>query len=102
MNPDELYKALGQLISEHRRRAKMTQQALAAALGLSRASVANIERGKQAVLLHLLFKIASILNLSVLDLIPSSNPELGAYSIQVTDWLDRISNGDAKSVFPKR
>jgi transcriptional regulator with XRE-family HTH domain len=102
MNSDELYCALGLLIAEHRKRARMTQQSLAVALGLSRASVANIERGKQGVLLHVIFKIASILNLSVLELIPSAHQGLGSYSLQVTDWLDRISSGDARSVLSKQ
>lgn len=97
MTSDELYRALGRLIAEKRRRAGMTQLALAKSLDLSRASVANIERGKQAVQLHVIFRMATILNISVLELIPSSSEGLGMHSIQVTDWLNRISTGQAKT-----
>jgi len=49
----------------------MTQEALAGRVGLSRASIANIERGRQNVLLHHACDIALALGLSqVADLLP--------------------------------
>jgi len=70
----------------------MTQAAFAKSLELSRASVANIERGTQAVQLHVIFKIAAVLNVEVQELIPAI--DLGitnvGVTIQVKDWLKRI------------
>ncbi len=40
--------------------------------GLSRASIANIENGKQRVLLHQLFQFADALQVSLSDLIPEN------------------------------
>ena len=84
----QLYKSFGTLVSEKRRRAKLTQHDLAQALGLSRASVANIERGKQPIQLHSIFKIASVLHVDVRELIPTLEHEVG--SMQIREWLDRI------------
>jgi transcriptional regulator with XRE-family HTH domain len=44
---------------------------LAPAVGLSRASVANVEKGRQAVALHVLVKFSEALGVLVGDLIPS-------------------------------
>ena len=52
----------------------MTQQALADALSppATRASIANVEAGKQRVLAHTLVQLASALGTSVSDLLPVS------------------------------
>ncbi|MBN8648312.1 MAG: helix-turn-helix domain-containing protein [Caulobacterales bacterium] len=49
----------------------MTQEALAAKIGVSRASIANIESGRQKVLVHTLYELAAALQLhGVHDLLP--------------------------------
>ena len=66
-----LYKQVGALIASHRR-GKFTQTTLAQKLTMSRSSVANIERGEQTVQLHLLFKIAKLLQVAPDALLPDS------------------------------
>jgi transcriptional regulator with XRE-family HTH domain len=85
----------GRLVAERRKRQKLTQKAFAVAVGLSRASIANIERGKQAVQLHLIYKIASVLNADVRELIPAVTPGI-LQSLQLTDWLTKIKGSDSQ------
>lgn len=59
------YKSLGDLIRRRRKQLKLTQEALAARLRVSRASIANIETGRQKVLVHQLFELAAALKMAV-------------------------------------
>ncbi len=68
---DPIYKHIGALIKERRKTLGMKQEALASLLQISRGSVANIEIGRQNVLVHQLYKIASALQLSPFDLLPA-------------------------------
>lgn len=43
------------------------------AVGLSRTSITNIERGRQKVLLHTLSEIAVVLDVAIHDLIPAGS-----------------------------
>ena len=74
MEPRYIYKELGQNIRRYRKKAHRTQDQVAAVIGMSRASLANIEAGRQQVLLHHLFAIADALDLdSPVVLIPLSS-----------------------------
>ena len=49
----------------------MKQVEVAAQIGLTRASLANIEKGRQKVMLHQIYRIAEALKIeSIVDLIP--------------------------------
>jgi transcriptional regulator with XRE-family HTH domain len=85
---EKIYETLGRLVADRRKGAGLSQKALADSLGLSRASITNIERGKQPVQLHLIFKIANVLRVDVRELIPTLDDQID--SIQVKDWLNRI------------
>lgn len=75
MDGDGIYRALGTSVAQRRRELGMTQDVLALAVGLTRASVANIEAGKQRVLLHTVYRLISALKLARLsDLLPE--PEM--------------------------
>lgn len=67
---DSLYVSLGQQIRDARQQSSMTQEQLASALGLSRTSITNIEKGRQHVLVHTLYAIAHVLELNVRELLP--------------------------------
>jgi len=78
-NTKEFYAAAGARIREVRSKA-VTQEQLAKAVGLSRMSVANIEAGRQKLLLHHAILIAHALGMSLTELvaplIPSSDCEI--------------------------
>jgi transcriptional regulator with XRE-family HTH domain len=69
---DTLYRAVGRKIRETRERLgqKLSQEKLAKRLGMSRASIVNIEAGRQHAPLHLLWQIAEILQTDLTLLIP--------------------------------
>jgi transcriptional regulator with XRE-family HTH domain len=65
MNPESLYRHIGTLIKERRKKLKppLTQDKLARQIGMSRAALANIETGRQGVLVHQLYAFAAALDL---------------------------------------
>jgi transcriptional regulator with XRE-family HTH domain len=66
------YKAMGQRLRDARRTAKLTQEKLADAIGLSRTSITNIETGRQPLHCHVLVHIAEVLGVNPADLIPAT------------------------------
>ena len=69
----ELYRRLGRAVADRRRFLGLTQTTLAERLGLSRASVANLENGRQRIMVHQLFALTNALNLkSILELVPDT------------------------------
>jgi transcriptional regulator with XRE-family HTH domain len=69
MNEDEIYARFGSLVRAYRTELGMSQSKLATSVSLSRASIANIEAGKQKILLHHLYKFSEALNISPLKLL---------------------------------
>lgn len=69
---DELYRGLGRKIREARERSgqKLSQEKLAKRLKISRASIVNIEAGRQHAPLHLLWQIAEVLGTDLTLLVP--------------------------------
>lgn len=72
LGADALYREIGQAIVllRTRQKPKMSQKSLADAVGISRASIANIERGHHRVQLHVLYDIAVALEVEPHDLLP--------------------------------
>ena len=64
------YETLGQRLRDARRSAKLTQDDLARAVGISRTSITNIETGRQPLYVHVLMRIAEILGTSATNLMP--------------------------------
>lgn len=79
-----VYMQTGELIREARKKLGLTQTALAAAVGLTRTSVVNIEGGKQKMLLHTLFDIAHALDVEPPELLPKIK------TLQFADEVDRL------------
>jgi transcriptional regulator with XRE-family HTH domain len=78
MSPDftrAVNRSVGAAVRETRDSCSMTQAALADAIGLSRASIANIERGEQSVTVPLLLRISSILGVPAATLLREPNAD---------------------------
>jgi transcriptional regulator with XRE-family HTH domain len=63
-------KRVGGLIKSRRKHLGITQENLAAQMGMSRAALANVETGRQNILVHHLYRFAERLDLDVTDLLP--------------------------------
>ncbi len=73
---DELYLGIGDRIRRIREESGTTQATLAERIGLSRASVANIERGRQHPPIHTAYAIAQAFGLQLFDLLRDDPPHL--------------------------
>lgn len=89
MSDDEIYRAFGRSVAARRRELRMTQATLASQVGMSRASIANIESGRQNVLLHHVYRLASSLGIAKLtDLLPASPEPVRHDDLEVRRWDD--------------
>jgi transcriptional regulator with XRE-family HTH domain len=69
----EIYRLIGAAIATRRKRMRLKQSEVAAEIGLTRASLANIEKGRQKVMLHHVYRLATVLQAeSITDLVPKS------------------------------
>lgn len=75
MDEQAVYATLGQAVMVRRKHLGLTQAQVAKKIGVSRESVANIEAGRQRVLLHHVYGLMKALDLKVItELIPASAP----------------------------
>src|ERR1700744_2578665 len=98
---DDLYRELGRKIRQARERQgqKLSQEALAQRLGISRTSMVNIEAGRQHTPLHVLWQIAELLETKLTLLIPSPEELLTPRNETVLDkemmeQIEEVANGD--------
>jgi transcriptional regulator with XRE-family HTH domain len=68
--PESIYKEIGALIRAKRKALGFKQERLANELRISRGSLANIETGRQGILVHQLYKFATALKLKPAELLP--------------------------------
>ena len=65
IEPELIYRAFGRRLRELRKKKDLPQEELATLSGLTRASIANIESGRQRVHLHQLLKFADALGIDL-------------------------------------
>ncbi len=77
----------GKAVAQRREELGLTQANLAGLVGMSRASIANIEKGRQNVLLHHVYDLAAALEMpKVGDILPARpKAALGALQMSATD-----------------
>ncbi|WP_316173357.1 MULTISPECIES: helix-turn-helix transcriptional regulator [unclassified Bradyrhizobium] len=69
----EIYRIVGAGLAARRKKLRLKQQEVADQIGLTRASLANIERGRQKIMLHQIYRLASALKAeAITDLVPST------------------------------
>lgn len=91
MKLEPIYKTIGGIIRQRRRRLELPQAELARRLGISRATLANIETGRQRVLVHHVYALAEALDIKPSDLLPQVN-KAGSES----DWAQFPIPSDLK------
>jgi len=98
----QIYRRVGEKIRELRQRKKMSQVKLAEKLEVSRVSVVNIEAGRQHTPLHVLWRIAQLLDTEVGLLIPRRDeihPELEPVKLdsETVAQIEVAANGDPET-----
>lgn len=102
---DLLYHEIGRRIKSSRETKGLTQEAVATAVGISRASISNIEQGRQQTPIAVLYIIANHIGAEVREFFPSltelnilegkKRSELNAILVQRNDFsretLEKIS-----------
>lgn len=89
---DSFYQRFGEAVARHRNVKAMTQADLARKLGMSRASLANIERGEQRVYLHQAIQMAGELGLEDMSELIPHNKRLEAPPLaDVSHSGDRVN-----------
>ncbi len=91
-SPDvvKLYAVIGERMAKARDRKGMSQEDLAAQVGLSRASITQAEGGQQKLPLQSLYLIAGVLGAAIADLLPTVD-ELTSTGGEA-DILTRVNN----------
>jgi transcriptional regulator with XRE-family HTH domain len=98
MNPDPIYKDIGAIIRGRRKALKLTQEALSKKLAISRGALANIETGRQNILVHQLYNYASVLGLNVNDLLPVGRRESRTSEIEKVPVPSNVNRSQAEQI----
>ena len=94
---DGFYKELGVNIREHRKRLKLSQDALARSIGLTRTSLTNIEGGRQHPPLHTFCDIVEQLKVDASTLLPKK--AVSTERMDVKAMAGRQVRGDEELAF---
>lgn len=99
MGEREIYRDFGRKLAILRNEASLTQAELARKIGVSRASLANIERGEQRVYLHQFLSVLSALGRSKLeDLLPAEGAAHPKPKADVTVSGDKLSKAQERAI----
>jgi transcriptional regulator with XRE-family HTH domain len=98
MDESALYSRLGQLVRQHRERLGANQADIGKAVGLSRASIANIETGRQRIPLHHLYTLARALKVDAYTLLPILTDDAFAFIHREIRSTSSLSEGEQEEV----
>lgn len=90
---------IGNKITIYRKVKKMTQEELGLHIGLSRASIVNIEKGKQNASIDVIWKIATALKITPDKLLPLQNEHITVQTNSTEkDLREQLSSDDADEI----
>jgi transcriptional regulator with XRE-family HTH domain len=89
---ETIYKTVGRRVKRARSGANLTQDDLAQKISLSRTSIANLERGRQRIMVHCLDEIANALNVPISSLLPTRTSE--NLEERTRKVIDTVSDSD--------
>ena len=92
-SPEDVYRVFGNRLRQLREAKHMRQEELATMSSLSRSSIANIENGKQRVLLHHLLHFANALDIQLNSLLSNNLQDMvldSKESSNKTHYLDAL------------
>ena len=93
-SPEIIYRVFGRRLRQLRRDQRLPQDSLATPSGLTRASIANIEGGRQRVQLHQIVQLADALKVEVSALIPKASELAGDQDSEIRssegEYLKRL------------
>jgi transcriptional regulator with XRE-family HTH domain len=90
----DLYISVGANVRDARKRAGLTQADLAAAVRMTRSSIANLEAGRQRIPVHLLVWIGETLGVRPRDLLPDASTFDGVRL--VSDVTEHLVNDEPR------
>ena len=94
----KLYEEIGRKIALYRKGKGYSQEMLAGKMGFSRASIANMERGRQHPPIHVLWELAECLEITFTDLIPEKEDlELQPNDKQLEEKVNTILGKEGAS-----
>lgn len=87
---NSLYKIIGERIKSKREKLQITQNQLSDNLGISRASVSNIEVGRHQATLGNLYEISHLLKIDICDLLPKYDEIILSVNSKVLDYTSHV------------
>lgn len=94
---NSFYVTLGDSIKSARSKSGIKQEYFAHLLDLSRASIVNIEKGRQRPSIHLLWEISKILEIELASLLPQTkkgSDSIADFKKQISDVVDKKETKD--------
>lgn len=98
MSTPLLYKHLGITIKNRRQELGLTQDQLARHLDISRASIANMETGRQKILIHHLYRLAEKLDTKVTALLPEPEEIDGQLGLDNLRFSEKLNLGQRQQI----
>ena len=101
MDEQSIYAELGRAVATRRKMVGLTQAEVAKAVGISRASIANSESGRQKVLLHQVYGLVKALDLkAITELVPATPPRALATESgeRLSTWGAAVSDDQMSGV----